>query len=53
MMLSDKTKGAIFTAIKAIFSALVVLASSLIGEKLGDTTVAVLGSSIGTSIAIS
>lgn len=51
--MSENTQKVLFTFVKAVLSALVVAVSSLVGAKFGDSTVAILGASVGTSIAVS
>lgn len=50
--MSEKTKATLFTCVKAILSALVVCVSSLIGERIGDSSIAMIGASVGTSVAV-
>lgn len=51
--MSENTEKVILTFVKAVLSALVVAVSSLVGSKFGEPTVAILGASIGTSVAVS
>lgn len=51
--MSENNKQILFTFIKAVFSACVVAISSLLGSKFGEPTVAMVGASLGTTIAVS
>lgn len=52
MNISDTTKKSLFTFVKTVFSALIVLFSSIVGSKLGSPEAVAVGSAVATGVIL-